>query len=341
MHILLIKTSSMGDVIHALPAVSDAQRRIPNLSVDWVVEEGFAAMPRWHGAVDRVIVIALRRWRKNWWRAWRSGEIARFLRGLRATKYDYVIDAQGLCKSAVIARLARLADSAESRRCGYSFGAARESLAALFYQRRFKVPTDQHAITRIRQLFARVFDYELSLLDDVGSAPDYGIKGKIPLLRDLGNIGDFAARKYLVFVHGTSRSAKCWAEEKWVELARLASVAGFTVLLPWGNEEEKSRAERIAYACGKDAAVQVLPQLTLSAIAVIMQHASGVIAVDTGLGHLAAALEIPTVALYGATRSELVGVIGKRAVHINDMQSITANAVWYTFREVCGISGRE
>lgn len=395
MRILLIKMSSMGDVIHALPAVSEAQRFYPDLSVDWVVEESCAEIPQWHGAVGNVIVIGLRRWRKNWWQAWRSGEIAAFLHQLRKERYDYIIDAQGLCKSAIIARLARLtppspaltatsvADSATAlRRCGYDFSTARESLAALFYQSKFNIAAPQHAITRIRRLFAAALGYEIAPPAALPLAPpfplalspplsslraavlidfDYGIKPAIhsidavlgsvkqQLIDDAVSYSAALVKKeikgrYLLFIHGASRAAKRWSEARWAELAQHANAANFTVLLPWGSEVEQQCAQRIAAgAKGSSdptsppaAQVHVLPRLTLTAIAYLMEYSSGVIAVDTGLAHLAAALEAPTLALYGPTQPALIGVWGKKVQHhvshdCSSLESVTASAVWQDF----------
>lgn len=98
MRILMVKTSSMGDVIHTLPALTDAQQAIPGLCVDWVVEEGFAQIPSWHSAVDRVIPIAIRRWRKNLLSAQTRQEWRSFKQRLHQERYDAVIDAQDYLK---------------------------------------------------------------------------------------------------------------------------------------------------------------------------------------------------------------------------------------------------
>ena len=139
MRVLLVKTSSLGDVIHALPALTDAARAIPGITFDWVVEEGFAEIPTWHPSVGNVIPVAIRRWRKNLWETIKSGEWRRFKQRLRAEKYDLVIDAQGLLKSALLTRYVKAPVA------GFDRDSAREPLASRFYQRRLAVARGQHA----------------------------------------------------------------------------------------------------------------------------------------------------------------------------------------------------
>ena len=165
MRVLLVKTSSLGDLIHSFPALSDAGRAIPGIRFDWLVEEGFAEVPAWHPGVLKVIPIGLRRWRRGWRKAWDSGELGEFARLLRQQRYDLVIDAQGLIKSALPAVLAH------GRRAGLDRVSAREPLSALFYQRRYRVARGQHAVERVRQLFAQALAYPLP-----ADPPDYGLR---------------------------------------------------------------------------------------------------------------------------------------------------------------------
>ena len=292
MRVLIVKTSSLGDLIHALPAVTDAARNLPGIRFDWVAEEGFAEIPGWHPAVERVIPVALRRWRKNWLAAWRAGEIPAFLRRLRERDYDCVVDAQGLLKSAVLTRLA------QGARCGPDLCSAREPLAALFYARRFAVPRDRHAIDRVRQLFAAALNYEF---DPMGL--DYGL-----------NPANFALPAflhsqpaYLFFLHGTTWPSKRLPAEQWTELARRADDAGHAVLLPWGNAAERETAQSIAAGATN---ARVLPRLKLTEMAGVLAHARGVIGVDTGLAHLAAAFGKPALTIYTATFPERTGARG-------------------------------
>mgnify|MGYP003604329080 FL=1 len=164
MRVLLIKTSSLGDVIHTLPALTDAARAIPGIQFDWVVEEGFAEIPTWHPAVAQVIPVALRRWRKNLLQTWKSGEWAAFKQRLREGRYDLVIDAQGLLHSALLTRYV------DAPVAGLDRASAREPLASRCYDRPCAVAWGQHAVERVRQLFAQALGY--SLPQSVG---DYGL----------------------------------------------------------------------------------------------------------------------------------------------------------------------
>ncbi len=289
MHVLLVKTSSLGDLIHSFPALTDAARAIPGIRFDWLVEEAFAEVPAWHPAVAEVIPIATRRWRRNWRRAWRGGDLSAFRRRLRQQQYDLVLDAQGLIKSALPACLAR------GPRAGLSSRSARESLAAWFYQRQYEVPRDRHAIERVRQLFAAALGYDLP-----GDAADYGLR--FPVVHD-------AAVKTLVLLHGTTWPSKHWPEVYWAELAHRAAADGYHVLLPWGDPDDRLRAERIMKMAD---AGELLPRLGLTELATTLAGASGVVGVDSGLAHLAAAVGVPAITLYGPTRAELTGAIGPR-----------------------------
>ena len=294
MRVLLIKTSSLGDVIHTLPALTDAARAIPGIQFDWVVEEGFAEIPAWHPAVARVIPVAIRRWRKNLWQTLRNGEWRRFKQRLRETKYDLVIDAQGLLKSAWLTRYVKAPVAGLDRE------SAREPLACRFYDRAYPVPREQHALERVRQLFAQALDYPLP--DGIG---DYGL--------DRTQLADPSAQPYLLFLHGTTWPSKHWPEANWRQLAERMSELGWAIRLPWGNDTEKARAERIV--AGLDNAA-VLPRLNLAGVAKVIAGARACVAVDTGLGHLAAALDVPTLSLYGPTRPERVGAYGRSQVHL-------------------------
>ena len=320
MRVLLVKMSSLGDVIHTLPALSDAAANIPGVRFDWVVEEAFAEIPAWHPAVDKVIPIALRRWRKHPLRDFTGPEWRECRNQMRRNHYDAVIDAQGLLKSALVSRLVK------APIYGLDKQSARERLASAAYHHKIPVPRDMHAVERTRLLFARALNYQLP-----STKGDYGVRDKLS-----GGRADRA--NGLLFFHGTARAEKLWPVDHWVALAELAGEAGVTVRLPWGSEEEKARAEQIASRCET---ASVLPRLDLMGLAGLLLEASGSVAVDTGLGHLAAALDVPTVSLYGPTSTQLVGAYGRNQVHIQSelgvddtddpeamMSSITAEQVW-------------
>jgi len=291
--VLIIKTSSLGDVIHTLPALTDAAHAVPGIRFDWVVEEGFAEIPGWHPAVDRVIPVAIRRWRKNLWQTLKSGEWKAFKQRVRERRYDLVIDAQGLVKSAWLTRYVKAPVAGLDR---YS---AREGWASRFYDRRLSVATGQHAVERVRQLFAMALSYDLP--EGVGH---YGL--------DLERLQLPPAAPYVVFLHGTTWATKHWPEAYWRELAERMGRRQLQVRLPWGNPAEKARAERIAQGLNN---CQVLPKLNLVGVARVLAAAKACVAVDTGLGHLAAALDVPTISLFGPTNPGLTGAYGRTQVH--------------------------
>jgi heptosyltransferase-1 len=284
----MVKTSSLGDVIHSLPALTDAARAIPDIKFDWVVEQSFAEVPSWHPAVDRVIPVSVRRWRKHPIQAWRSGEWAEFKQNVGHDAYDAVIDAQGLLKSACLTRYAK------GVRYGLDKASAREPIASRFYDRPIHVAKGQHAVERVRQLFSQALGYSIDgQLDNVLGEYSLSFQSE--------------RQKSVVLLHGTTWASKHWPEHSWIELSRLLLEAGYQVKLPWGNEDEKTRAERIA----GDSAAQVLPKMSLSELAALLSASVGCISVDTGLGHLAAAVDTPTLALFGPTNSALTGFYGK------------------------------
>lgn len=293
--VLILKTSSMGDVIHTLPALTDAKRAYPDIVFDWVVEEGFAEIPAWHPAVDRVIPVAIRRWRKNIVKTLGSTEWKQFRNQLRKHHYDLVIDAQGLLKSAWLTRLVKAPS------VGYDRQSIRERLAALFYRQQYAVSKELHAVERIRHLFAQALDYPLP--EQVG---DYGIDPK-------RFCSTSREAKSVVLLHGTTRDDKHYPEVYWKSIAKTLTDQGYRVRLVWGNDIEQARAQRIAEGIAK---VEVLPRLNIQGVAGVLAQATGVVAVDTGLGHLTAALGIPAVSVYGPTRPGLIGAYGKNQVHL-------------------------
>ncbi len=289
MKVLLVKTSSMGDLIHTLPAVTDAVRYYPDIEFDWVAEESFTEIPLWHPAVQRVLPVAMRRWRKSLHNKATRQEISGAIQHIRERQYDLVIDAQGLIKSAVITRLCR------GLRCGLDSNSCWEPIAALAYQRKVPVARDLHAIARMRMLLAGILDYNYD-----PEQLDYGLQ------KEAFSGGNYVGR-YLVFLHGTSRREKLWELPQWVRLAGMAEQAGLTVYLPWGNEEEQRFAGEIAR---QTANAIVLPRMKLAEVAALLAQANAVVGVDTGLAHLTAALNVPAVTLYIDTSPVSTGACG-------------------------------
>ncbi|MEY0234153.1 lipopolysaccharide heptosyltransferase RfaC [Providencia manganoxydans] len=291
MRVLLVKTSSMGDVLHSLPALTDAQHVFPEIQFDWAVEEGFAQIPTWHSAVNQVIPVAIRRWRKNWFSAPIRAERAAFRQQLTATHYDAVIDAQGLLKSAFL--VTRLAHGAKH---GYDRHSIREPIASFFYDHKHKISKQQHAVERIRQLFAASLGY-----DCPKTQGDYAIA------QHFLHVPTERQGEYVVFLHSTTRDDKHWPEEYWRSLIALMADSGVKIKLPWGAEHEYQRALRLAE--GFDF-VDVLPKLTLAEVALQIANAKAVVSVDTGLSHLTAALDKTNFTLFGPTDPGLIGGYG-------------------------------
>ncbi len=287
MRILVVKTSSLGDIVHTLPAVTDVMRHRPDVQIDWVVEEAFTDVPAMHDGVSRVIPTAIRRWRKSLLETYQSGEFGAFRRELAATEYDLIVDAQGLIKSAAVARLAR------GPIIGLDRQTVRESLASMFYGRQVHIPRNLHAVERTRRLFGAALDYQYD-----HQHLSYGLHQRLPA-------GELS-RDVLLF-HGTTWSSKQWPEIYWQGLVKLLQGQGLRPVLLWGNDVERARAERIGQG---DAGVEVSPRLSLVEIIERLRRAAGVVAVDTGLGHLAAALEVPMVSLFSASNPALTRPYG-------------------------------
>ena len=312
MRVLIVKTSSMGDVLHTLPALTDAQQAIPGIQFDWVVEEGFAQIPSWHSAVDRVIPVAIRRWRKAWFSAPIKAERKAFRDAVRLQQYDAIIDAQGLVKSAaLVTRLAR------GIKHGMDWSTAREPLASLFYNRKHHIAKQQHAVERTRELFAKSLGYAKPQ-----SQGDYAIA------QHFVNECNADTGHYAVFLHATTRDDKHWPEANWRELIELLNNTGIRIKLPWGAPHEEERAKRLAEGFPY---VDVLPRMSLEEVARILAGAKFVVSVDTGLSHLTAALDRPNITLYGPTDPGLIGGYGKNQYtqqsHSGKLQDLDASLV--------------
>ena len=303
--LLFVKTSSLGDVVHNCPAVSDAARAWPDAAIDWVVEEAFADVAAMHAKVQRVIPVAVRRWRGALFSAGTWREIATFRRVLREHCYDRVIDTQGLLKSALLARAAR------GEHHGMDAASAREPLAARFYDVRHPIAKEQHAVERNRQLVAAA----LGTPRPVGC--DYGLRAEGAQPIEL-------PAPYAVLLTMTSRADKLWPEERWVELGRRLADRGVRPVLPWGSAEEKARAERIA--AGVRGAV-VPRRMSVSELARVLGRAQSVAGVDTGLTHLAAALGVPAAGIYLSTQARLTGLhAGARARNLEAPDAAAVHA---------------
>jgi heptosyltransferase-1 len=288
MRILFVKTSSLGDVIHHCPAVSDARLRFPDAAIDWVVEEAFAGIAQMHPAVRRVVPVGIRRWRTKLAHRRTWSEIAAFRRAIRSQAYDRVIDTQGLLKSALIASQANGATH------GFDASSAREPLASRLYDVRHAVARDQHAVDRNRELSAAA----LGIHPDADC--DYGL---VAPARHPLSVGS----RFCVLLSMTSRPDKLWGETRWAQLVRALAAGGLESVLPWGSEAEQARCRRIAGLAGSG----IVPRLlSLGELASAMSASHAVVGVDTGLTHLAAALGVPAVGLFCGSDPRLTGLHG-------------------------------
>jgi len=294
--VLLVKLSSLGDVIHLLPAVTDLARARPGIEIDWAVEEGFAPVPAMHPAVKRVIPVSLRRLRANPLSPAGWGALAGARAALRARPYDWIVDAQGLLKSVAVGRFAA------GPLFGYDRTSIREKSAARFLDMGLRVPRDLHAVERCRRLLAAVFGYVPA------GEPDYGIAAP-------AEPPAWAPRTdYVVGLHASSKRAKRWPDSHWRTLAERLALEGIGIVYPGGSPAEREDAARLAQA---SAGALAAPAMTLPEAASLLARASAVVGVDTGLTHLAVALGCPTVGLYVTTQPGLTGLAGgPRAVNL-------------------------
>jgi heptosyltransferase-1 len=291
--ILFIKTSSLGDVVHHMPAVADARRSLPDARLSWVVEEPYAPLARLHPGIDEVIPVASRRWRAQLHRGETWSEIARFGRAIRERDYDAVIDSQGLLRTALITKAAR------GVRHGYDTASIREPLASLFYDVRHQVEWRSHAIPRNRMLTGRALGYEPQAQFDFGL--------------DRASIARRASSDYAVLIHGTARIGKEWPQSHWLTLARALIDRGLDVVLPWGSAAERRRSEEVVAALGCG---DVPDRRPLDEVAALIAGAAVVVGVDTGLLHVAAALGVPLVGIFIGSEPGLTGPLGSGPIAI-------------------------
>ena len=321
LRVLVVKLSSLGDVVHTLPAAMDIQANFPDAQIDWVVEPSFAPIIKACSAVHRVIACDLRYWRKNIWAPETRIQWRAFLTELQQQRYDAIIDLQGLTKSALVTWLART--SAKGKR--YAMANATDGSA---YERPTRWVADvaidleqhTHAMTRGRVVCASALKYE------VPSILGYGLN----IEQSIHN-----GKKTVVFVHGTSRADKEWPLANWHELGLRLSNAGYQIVLPHGNEEERLRSVAMAEMIPK---AIVWPRMTIDKLMQAMSSTAGVIGVDSGLSHIAVALNLPHVQIYNFATAWRTGPVGKanekiRQQSVVDFPTPTVEAVWSLWQE--------
>jgi len=275
--ILIVRTSSLGDLVHMLPAMSDIARHVPDAQIDWIAEEGFAEIPSWHPAVREVIPVAHRRWRKHWWNARTRRERAELRANLGARRYDIILDMQALMKSVWLVR------QTHGVRHGLDWKSAREPLASLFYDVRHRVEFWQPAVRRQRSLAAAALGYAIE------GPPDFG----------LGALTDgVPIEGAAVIMPSASRDDKLWPEADWRRVFDALQGRGLALRLLAGNEDERARAAALIQGRA-DAAV--LPRMTLREVAGQLARARLMVGLDSGLTHLSAGLGRPTIGIYKAS----------------------------------------
>lgn len=289
MKILIVKSSSMGDIIHALPAAHDIHAALPEAQIDWVAEEAFADIPKLSPAVSTVHVTAFRRWRKSPFSARTREEVSAVKQALRAGRYDLVLDIQGLMRSALAASWTGVPVT------GYTRKTVREPLASFFYQRKLNLPESLGAVRRYRMAAAEALGYALP-----GETPVFCLRaqGKVPLE---------VPGKTAAFAVNTSRDEKLWPEENWIALGQALEREGYTPVLYWGSARERERCERIAAGI---ASARIAPRARLADVAAGLSQSALMVGVDTGLAHLAAALGVPSVGIFVATPTSTLRLYG-------------------------------
>jgi heptosyltransferase I len=349
--ILFIKTSSLGDIVHHMPAVSDARRHLPDARLSWVVEEAYAPLARLHTGIDEVIPVATRRWRTTMHRPATWRDIGRFRDAVGARSYQAVIDTQGLLRTGLIARCAR------GIRHGYDRASIKEPLACLFYDVRHRVEWRAHAIPRNRTLCGLALGYEPRQPLDYGlnrtaianragmNAAENAAKNATTNATNHAagtDVGMSSPRPYAVLIHATAQPGKQWAQPHWVAVARQVNDRGFDVVLPSGSDAERASSLAIAAAAGVGQGLDqggldqggldhVPERRPLDAVASLIAGASFVIGVDTGLLHVAAALAVPLVAIFIDSEPGLTGPMGAGAIAVVGGKGATpdpADVLW-------------
>ena len=306
LNILLVRVSSLGDVLHNLPMVADIARHYPDANIDWVVEEGYVSLVRLNARVRTIIPFALRRWRKSLGQAETRAEIKQFFRTLRQQQYDYVFDTQGLLKTGIIMGAARVAKG--GRKVGLangSEGSGYEGISRFFHTDSVPLDPRTHAVARGRLVAGAALGYT------VDTPADFGLPAISP---DEARPDWMPREPYAVYFHGTARDAKKWAPQSWIDLG--AQLAPMTILLPWGSPKEKAEAEHLAASLPN---ARVLPKLAMADAVLLARHAALAIGVDTGLTHIAAAFTRPTVEIYAdSPRWKTEGNWSPRIINLGD-----------------------
>lgn len=294
--VLIVKMSALGDILHTLPALTDAVRAIPGIEFDWICEEPFKDIARLHPAVKQVFPHGRLRWKKKRLAKETLAEQFSYYRHIRQTPYDLIIDAQGRIKSARVGWLCK------GTLVGLDKHSATDGETSIFYRQGYPVPRKMNAVERVRLLFAQALNYELN------GEPDFGVRAELLNQEFPEHSGK------LIFFHGTTWQSKHWPEQKWLNLLALAKGADKPVILPWGNAIEKERAQRLTEQADWG---EVLEKMNLWQLSGVISRCEAAVGVDTGLMHVAAATGIPTISIFGSTSVELTGACGSQVTNLD------------------------
>jgi heptosyltransferase-1 len=314
--ILIVRVSSLGDVVHNMPMVADILRHFPEAQIDWVVEEAYTNLVALNHGVHKVIPLALRRWRKSLLSSATRAEMREFRNRLRSQAYDFVFDTQGLFKTSVVMRMARLTSNGKRVGLGNATeGSGYEAISRIFHDISVPVGLRMHAVLRARTVAAAALGYS------VDSAPDFKLNA--PMTGELGSQRQpdwMPNGPYVVFFHGTARAQKQWPAAHWIALARSLQTRGWPILLPWGSESEKRAAEQMLAHMHNGI---LLPKLPLMEAVILAQRAALVVGVDTGLTHIAAAYHRPTIELYSdSPRWKTQGDWSPNIINLGDLGTL-------------------
>ena len=311
MKVLIIKLTSMGDLMHALPALTEAQQNIKNISFDWVVDKAFSSVPSWHPSVNKIITTDHRTWRKQFFSSESRDALRKVRNEINNTQYDFVIDMQNNLKSAFISFLCK------QEITGMDARSSREYPAHWAYSTKVNIEKSLHAVVRQKQILSSCLNYETSTQVNYGISKTNFIKPENEL-----------PKKYMVLVQNASWPSKQWSMQNWKGLVRHISNQGINILLPSGNETEILRAKEIASVSEKAEALEIMP---LNEVAYVIDNADYCVCSDTGLAHLSAVVGTPSLTLYGPTDTSLIGTIGIDQSHLvglnGNINSITLDTV--------------
>ena len=327
MRILLVKLSSLGDVVHTLPVVQDILSAMPDAQIDWVVEKAFAPLLKQVRGLRRIIPCELRRWRSSFWSSQTRMEWRAFKADLQTDSYDAVIDLQGLTKSAVVVRLAKLA--ARGKRfamANQTDGSGYEAPTRWAADVTIRLPQHIHAVQRGRELAARAFGYSIP------KVANFALVSELNISQEHINHALIAPKiiaKKMAFIHGTSRQDKEWPLKSWVELGQRLAVTGYQVMLVHGNAKELATSQAIASQLPSST---VLPLLSLDVLTQELAQCAGAVGVDSGVSHIAVALGLPHVQIYNfdtAWRTGPSGCDHQTSVFANSSPEV--DAVWHAW----------